>query len=159
VLQSNNNKLPTITVVTVVYNGRREIANTMDSVLIQDYPNIEYIVVDGESTDGTRDVIHEYERKLSVFICERDEGVYDAMNKAVERASGEFILFMNCGDVFAGSDSVSSAMSFIQPGFDQVFFGGWLRRSNNKSLSLCHPILEKGLFNHQAVIYLSLIHI
>jgi hypothetical protein len=60
--------------------------------------------------------------------------------------------------MFASSDSVSSAMRFIQPGFDQVVFGSWLRRSNTKSLTLCHPVLEKGLFNHQAVIYSRNIH-
>lgn len=155
---SDTDNLPTLTVVTVVFNGSSEIANTIDSVLAQDYPKIEYVVVDGGSTDGTREVIRQYENKLDDLICERDEGVYDAMNKAIRRASGEFILFMNCGDVFAGSDSVSSAMRFIQPGFDQVVFGSWLRRSKTKSLSLCHPVLEKGLFNHQAVIYSRNIH-
>jgi glycosyltransferase involved in cell wall biosynthesis len=153
-----SNNLPRLSVISVVYNGREELAKTMDSVLAQDYPNIEYIVIDGESTDGTRDVIKNYEDKLDVFICERDEGIYDAMNKGITRASGEFILFMNCSDVFASTNAVSSAMSFVQPGGgDQLLFGRWQRRFG-KSLTQCRPLLEKGLFNHQAVIYSRHIH-
>lgn len=155
---TDTNKFPSLTVVTVVFNGREEIAKTMDSVLAQDYPSLEYIVIDGESTDGTRDIIRQYEDRLDVLICERDEGIYDAMNKAIGRASGEFILFMNCGDVFASTDAVSSAMNFVQPGVDQVIFGCWLRRISNQSLLHCRPVLEKGLFNHQAVIYSRNIH-
>lgn len=151
-------KLPKITVVTVVFNGRFEIAKTMDSVLEQDYANLEYIVTDGESSDGTIDIIRQYEKRINVFVCERDEGIYDAMNKSIARASGEFILFMNCGDVFASIDAVSSAMRSVQPGVDQIIFGSWLRRKNNTSLLHCRPVLEKGIFNHQAIIYSRNIH-
>lgn len=155
---ANSGNFPTLSVVTVVFNGREEIDKTMDSVLKQDYPDIEYIVIDGESTDGTKDIILKYEGKLDVFVCERDEGVYDAMNKGVARASGEFILFMNCGDVFASADAISSAMCCVQPGGgDQIIFGHWQRRTG-KYLTPCRPILEKGLFNHQAVIYSRHIH-
>jgi len=151
--------LPTLSVVTVVFNGMGEIAETMDSVLAQDYLNIEYVVIDGESTDGTKNIIQQYEDKLDIVVSERDEGVYDAMNKAVRLASGEFILFMNCGDVFASTDAVSSAMCFVQPAVgDQILFGHWLRRSGGESLTPCRPVIEKGLFNHQAVIYSRHIH-
>lgn len=152
------NNFPRLSVVTVVFNGREEIAKTMDSVLAQDYLNLEYIVIDGESTDGTRDIIQKYVHKLDVFVCERDDGVYDAMNKAIGLASGEFILFMNCGDVFPSVDAASSAMSFVRPGADQIVFGRWIRRISDESLLHCHPVLEKGLFNHQAIIYSRNIH-
>lgn len=150
--------LPKITVITVVFNGFKEIEKTLDSVLAQDYQNIEYIVVDGGSNDGTADVILKYVEQLDVFVCERDEGVYDAMNKAISRACGEFLLFMNSGDVFASTDAVSSAMSFIKSGGDQVIFGSWMRRIGSDSMLHCRPVLEKGLFNHQAVIYSRSIH-
>lgn len=155
---TNTCELPTVSVVTVVLNGEAEIANTMDSVLAQDYPSIEYIVIDGQSTDGTGGIIQQYADRIDVFACERDEGVYDAMNKAIALASGEFILFMNCGDVFASTGAVSSAMHFVQPGGDQVLFGQWLRRASDNSLTPCRPVIEKGLFNHQAVIYSRRIH-
>lgn len=151
-------KCPTLTVVTVVFNGRDEIAKTINSVLTQDYPNLEYIVIDGESTDGTSDIIKKYEDKLDVFVCERDEGVYDAMNKAIGRARGEFLIFMNCGDIFASTDAASSAMKFVQSGFDQVIFGCWIRRVSSESLLHCRPMLAQGIFNHQSVIYSRSIH-
>ena len=151
-------KCPTLTVVTVVFNGRDEIARTISSVLTQDYPNLEYIVIDGESSDGTSDIIKKYEDKLDLFVCERDEGVYDAMNKAIGRARGEFLIFMNCGDTFASTDAVSAAMKFVQHGLDQVIFGCWMRRVSNESLLHCRPLLEQGFFNHQAVIYSRNIH-
>lgn len=155
---SNTSDLPMLTVVTVVRNGRQNIARTMDSVLEQDYPNIEYVVIDGASTDGTLEIIHRYSGKLDAFVSERDEGIYDAMNKGADRASGEFILFMNCGDVFASANAVSSAMRFVQPGGDQILFGHWMRLAADNSLTPRQPIIEKGLFNHQAVIYSRGIH-
>ena len=155
---ANSGKIPTITVVTVVFNGRESIAKTIDSVFAQDYPCIEYIVIDGDSTDGTQDIVERYRDKLDFFVSERDLGVYDAMNKAINLATGEFILFMNCGDQFAGSDAVSSVMRFIEPEGDQIFFGCWSRQVDDRTLVHCRPSLEKGLFNHQAVIYSRRIH-
>jgi glycosyltransferase involved in cell wall biosynthesis len=152
------NHTPVLSVVTVVFNACEDIAKTMSSVLAQDYSNIEYIVIDGGSIDGTVDTIKAYEAKLAVFLSERDEGIYDAMNKGIARASGEFILFMNCGDVFTSNDAVSLAMSFASPNEgDQILFGCWQRRLG-QSLSDCQPKLVKGLFNHQAVIYSRNIH-
>lgn len=149
---------PTVSVVTVVFNGRDSIVGTMDSVLAQDYPHIEYVVIDGDSTDGTRDIVGRYRDRLALFVSEKDQGVYDAMNKAISQATGEFILFMNCGDQFAGNDAVSSAMRFVEPEGDQIIFGGWQRRICDGSLVHCRPVLERGLFNHQAVIYSRRIH-
>lgn len=155
---ANSDILPALSVVTVVFNGRESIAATMDSVLAQNYPNIEYLVIDGGSTDGTMDIINEYRDKIDVFVSEKDEGVYDAMNKAIGLASGEFILFMNCGDVFVGNDVISSAMRFVEPEGDQIVFGSWRRRIADNFLVDRRPVLEKGLFNHQAVIYSRRIH-
>lgn len=87
-----------ITIVTVTYNCKNVVEETIQSVLSQDYPNIEYIIVDGASTDGTLDVINKY--KISKVLSESDKGVYDAMNKAVKLASGTWINFMNAGDTF-----------------------------------------------------------
>lgn len=155
---SNTSNLPLLSVVTVVRNGRQEIAKTMDSVLEQDYPNIEYVVIDGASTDGSLDIIQKYSNKLNVFVSEQDEGIYDAMNKGAALSRGEFILFMNCGDMFASSNAVSSAMHFVQSGREQILFGHWLRLASDKSLTPRYPVIEKGFFNHQAVIYSRSIH-
>jgi glycosyltransferase involved in cell wall biosynthesis len=149
---------PTLSIVTVVFNGRCEIARTIDSVLAQDYPKIEYIVIDGASTDGTRAIIQQYKEKLDILVSETDDGIYDAMNKAISRASGEFILFMNSGDVFASPNAVASSMCFAKTGIDQILFGGWIRRKADNSMISCVPKIDMGLFNHQAVIYSRNIH-
>jgi glycosyltransferase involved in cell wall biosynthesis len=91
---------PRVTVVTVVFNRVTEIAATIESVLGQSYNNVEYIVIDGGSTDGTLDIIKQYNDRISYWVSEPDKGIYDAMNKAIRRATGEWINFMNCGDKF-----------------------------------------------------------
>jgi glycosyltransferase involved in cell wall biosynthesis len=89
---------PMVTVVSVSYNVCEEAAATIESVLNQNYPNIEYIIVDNVSTDGTLDIINRYSSKINHLIVEKDAGTYDAMNKAVKLAKGEWIWFMNMGD-------------------------------------------------------------
>lgn len=87
-----------ISIITIVYNGEKYIENTILSVINQTYPNIEYIIIDGKSTDGTVDIIKKYEDKISYWISEPDGGIYDAMNKGIMRATGKWINFINSGD-------------------------------------------------------------
>jgi glycosyltransferase involved in cell wall biosynthesis len=87
-----------ISIVTVVYNRAQTIGRAIESVLSQTYPNIEYIVVDGASTDGTMDEIKKYQDKIDVVISERDAGIYDALNKGVGCATGEIIGFLHSDD-------------------------------------------------------------
>lgn len=89
-----------ITVITVVYNAKNDLEKTILSVLSQTYPNIEYIIIDGGSTDGTLDIIKKYKSKITYWISEPDEGIYDAMNKGINLATGKWINFMNAGDIF-----------------------------------------------------------
>lgn len=93
-----SNISPLISVVTIVYNGKQEIERTINSVLNQRYNNIEYIIIDGGSNDGTIEIINKYKEKISLFISEPDFGIYDAMNKGIRNAKGEFIGIINCGD-------------------------------------------------------------
>ena len=79
-------KPPTLSVITVVYNNVRDIERTMLSVLNQTWPNIEYIIVDGLSTDGTLEIINRYKNKIAKLISEKDDGIYDAMNKGLAAA-------------------------------------------------------------------------
>ena len=80
------NKNPKISIVTISYNSSKTIRDTIDSVLIQDYENIEYIIIDGKSTDDTIEIIKSYGDKISYFISEKDDGLYDAMNKGIRVA-------------------------------------------------------------------------
>jgi len=98
---------PKISVVTVCYNAVAAIENTILSVLNQTYPNIEYIIIDGASTDGTVDIVKKYLDKITYFVSEPDKGIYDAMNKGVDVATGEWINFMNSGDSFATDHTIS----------------------------------------------------
>jgi len=95
---------PLITVITVVYNARELLEETILSVLNQTYSNIEYIIVDGGSTDGTLDVIKKYQDKITKYISEPDQGIYDAMNKGIALAKGQWLSFMNAGDRFCSND-------------------------------------------------------
>lgn len=87
-----------VSVITIVYNDVKNIRRTMLSVLNQTFKSIEYIVIDGGSTDGTKNIIEENKDKLAVYISEKDNGIYDAMNKGLAAATGEYVLFMNSGD-------------------------------------------------------------
>ncbi|MBE7176690.1 MAG: glycosyltransferase [Mucilaginibacter polytrichastri] len=98
---------PILSVVTVVYNNVRDIENTLRSVTTQDYPNIEYLVIDGGSTDGTKEIIEKYGPQISRFVSEPDKGIYDAMNKALRLATGDYVIFMNSGDTFFDAATVS----------------------------------------------------
>ncbi|SHG99826.1 glycosyltransferase family 2 protein [Pedobacter caeni] len=89
---------PKLSVITIVYNNVKDIERTMLSVLNQTYPNIEYILIDGASNDGTKDIIYKYKSRLTQFISEPDKGIYDAMNKGLTLATGDYVLFMNSGD-------------------------------------------------------------
>jgi glycosyltransferase involved in cell wall biosynthesis len=91
---------PLVTVITAVFNGADTIRGCIESVLSQDYPHIEHIVVDGGSTDGTIDVLREYENRIALWISERDGGVYDAWNKALDLAHGEWIAFLGADDEY-----------------------------------------------------------
>lgn len=96
-----------ISIITVVFNAVGSIEKTIQSVLSQNYQNVEYIVVDGGSTDGTLDIIKKYDKCISQYVSEKDDGIYDAMNKGLKMASGEWINFMNAGDCFSDENVLS----------------------------------------------------
>lgn len=105
------NSQPLVTVVTVCRNNLPALQVTMQSVAEQTYANIEYLIIDGASTDGTAQMLAEYQGRLSRWISEPDKGIYDAMNKAIGMATGDWIIFMNAGDTFASSDVLSRVFS------------------------------------------------
>lgn len=111
---------PKLSVITVVYNDVKGIERTMLSVLNQTYPDIEYILIDGFSTDGTLDVIKKYQGRIKL-ISEKDSGIYDAMNKGLRMATGDYVLFMNSGDEIYAPDTV--ARIFATAGDADIYYG------------------------------------
>lgn len=95
-----------ISIITVVFNSIDKIEATILSVINQTYSNIEYIIIDGGSTDGTIEIIKKYSNKISFWISKPDKGVYDAMNKGIDTATGEWINFMNAGDSFYNNNVI-----------------------------------------------------
>jgi glycosyltransferase involved in cell wall biosynthesis len=122
---------PKLTVITIVYNNVRDIERTMLSVINQTYANIEYVVVDGASTDGTQEVIGKYRDRISTYISEPDQGIYDAMNKGLKLATGDYVLFMNSGDELYAADTVaqvfasSASLADIYYGETEMYNDQW----------------------------------
>lgn len=111
-----------ISVVTVCFNSADTIQGTIRSVLSQTYPEVEHIVVDGASTDGTLEVIARYRDRLAKVVSEPDGGIYDAMNKGIELASGEVIGFLNADDVYADDEVLTRVAGCIEgEGLDALY--------------------------------------
>lgn len=115
-----------VSIITICYNRKGTIAKAIESVLIQDYPNIEYIVIDGNSNDGTKEIVQSYADKISHFISEPDKGMYDALNKGVSLATGDVIGLMHSDDEFYDSSVVSQIVAAFQnnPNTDAVYGDG-----------------------------------
>lgn len=120
---------PMISVVTICYNIQDQIEKTLRSVIFQSYQDIEYIIIDGASKDNTVNIIKKYvdiyPNRISYWCSETDNGIYDAMNKGIIKATGDYIIFMNGGDIFYNNDVISTVFS-NNPGITSadVIFGG-----------------------------------
>lgn len=99
-----------VSVITVTYNAEAFIERTVESVVRQTYQDIEYIIMDGASKDRTLDIVRRYGDKISLLVSEPDKGLYDAMNKALDRATGEYVIFLNAGDQFADDYTLEKAL-------------------------------------------------
>lgn len=108
--------------VTAVYNRYQTVGQAIDSVLSQSYPTVESIVIDGVSTDGTLAVLESYRPRLDIFISERDQGIYDALNKGIKHATGDVVGFLHADDVFENNEVLSKvAAAFEDPAVDAVY--------------------------------------
>lgn len=112
---------PKLSVITIVYNNVSAIERTMLSVLNQTYQNIEYIVIDGNSSDGTTELIGKYKDRLAKFVSENDKGIYDAMNKGLALATGDYVLFMNSGDEIYAPETVEEVFASAPSG--DIYYG------------------------------------
>lgn len=144
-----------ISVITVTYNAAATIEETILSVLNQTYHNVEYIIIDGGSTDGTVDIIKKYADRLAYWVSEPDKGIYDAMNKGIAIATGDYINFMNAGDAFYKYNTLDSIFTCYKNNSD-IIYGDSIIRFNNGDLVFSRSsgnihLLSKGpIYRHGA---------
>jgi len=153
--------MPTISIITVVYNGEDTIQRTIDSIKNQSYKNIEYIIVDGLSKDNTVEIIKKNSEFVTRFVSEPDNGLYDAMNKALEMATGDYVWFINSGDEIANYDVLSNV--FTNSENADIYYGDTLivddngeeigRRRLQPPKELTWKDFKKGMVvSHQSII-------
>jgi len=115
-----NNTMPLVSIITVCYNSVKTLEQTIQSVINQTYSNIEYVIIDGGSTDGTVDIIKKYEDKIAYWISEPDKGIYDAMNKGIIKSTGEIVGILNSDDWYHRNAVSNAVFSFIEKKCDLV---------------------------------------
>lgn len=145
-----------VTIITSVYNDVNDLADTIDSVLCQSYTNIEYIIIDGGSHDGTVEVLKKYENEIYYWISEADNGIYDAWNKALKKSTGDWILFLGAGDrlrkngifklihevsnIESDLDIVSAKVNlFNEKNSLRIVGSGWNWNKFKKYMCIAHP--------------------
>jgi glycosyltransferase involved in cell wall biosynthesis len=157
-LSEYKNKL-VISIITVVKNNKKTIESTIKSVLNQTYSNIEYIIIDGASTDGTVDILNKYNEKITYWCSESDKGIYDAMNKALSISTGNYIYFLGSDDILSDTNTISSVANFIAQNRSEqqraMFYGDIFNRSSNILKRQPRSIFSFAYLNicHQAIFY------
>lgn len=111
-------------VITVTYNAGKYLEKTIQSILSQTYTNIEYLIIDGKSKDNTLDIIRKYEDRISYWGSEPDKGLYDAMNKAIQKSSGDYVWFLNAGDTLQANTIVEQLQKIaLQNAVPDILYG------------------------------------
>jgi glycosyltransferase involved in cell wall biosynthesis len=143
-----------ITIAIVVYNGSDTISETIKSILNQTYKKIELIVIDGGSTDRTKDILLKYNKDLIRWISEPDNGIYDAMNKALKFAHGDWILFLGCDDILYSSCTIDNVVKKFK-NRDYIYYGRVVRNSDYRSYEgrCSKTYLQFRNICHQAIFY------
>ena len=154
---------PLITVVTVVYNGEKFLENTIQSVINQTYDNVEYIIIDGGSIDGTFDIIRKNQHAVDYWVSEKDRGIYDAMNKGIDLATGDWINFMNGGDRLFKHETLHAVFSSLEDKDADIFYGNHevcypSGRKRQAKAGLVKNLWKGSQFCHQATFVNSRYH-
>lgn len=151
--------LPKFSIITVCFNSGTLIERTLQSVVGQYYPNIEYIIIDGGSTDETLSIINKFQSKISRIISEKDNGIYDAMNKGLAKSTGEFVYFLNSGDYLSHDGVISEIILKIKQYPDFEIYTGDIEYYDKKNKSerisgyRKKPVdIIARVINHQSII-------
>lgn len=119
-----------ISIITVCFNAEKTIEETLISVTNQTYNNIEYIIIDGKSTDKTLDIIYKYKNKISFIVSEPDQGIYDAMNKGLQIATGDYVIFLGADDHLISFKIIEEIVPYLQKK-DTIYYGSVFRPKSN----------------------------
>ena len=109
-----NHPHPKFSIITVTYNAEKVLEDTIQSVIFQTYRNVEYIIVDGASKDHTLEIVNKYHNRINKVISEPDKGLYDAMNKGIQLATGDYLCFLNAGDKFHDSETLQKIVHTLK---------------------------------------------
>ena len=120
-------------IITINYNNRDGLRNTIESIINQSYKDYEFIVIDGGSTDGSVDIINEYKDRITYWVSEKDNGIYHAMNKGVKTAHGEYLSFINSGDMLYNDHVLEDCVPYLK--WDIVH--GFAENKNTPVATLC----------------------
>lgn len=153
------NNIP-ISVITVCFNDLEGLKKTVSSVARQTYTDIEYIIIDGASTDGTTDFLESHSSTIDYWVSEKDSGIYNAMNKALSHATGTYVTFLNSGDYYCSNDVISKiAIQAAAHDLPSLVYGDAIEYNNTNSKTYLHrsrniEYLKYGMItNHQAIFY------
>lgn len=155
----NNGTTPLFSIITVCMNDKEGLIRTRNSIQSQINKNFEWLVIDGASKDGTKELLEQLPSTVCKWLSEPDKGLYDAMNKGIERATGQYLLFLNSGDEFASSDVLNYVREQVVSGdYPDFLYGDSQERSKSQELAYkparSHKHLWYGMFtHHQAMFY------
>ncbi len=147
---------PRISIITVVYNAESLIESTILSSININYKNKEYIIIDGDSKDNTKNIIERYKEHIDLYISEPDKGIYDAMNKGIKKSTGDWIILMNAGDVFNGQD-VFDNINFMHSDMIEIYYSDTILTNNSLS-EIEVARVENRRFIHQSFLYKKTLH-
>jgi glycosyltransferase involved in cell wall biosynthesis len=134
-----------LSIITVVYNRKVDIEKTLKSVTQQQFNDFEYIVIDANSTDGTKEFLQAHEEKIDILISEKDHGIYDAMNKGLRLAKGKFVTFMNAGDTFDNKYVLQHIFDRLPENTDAIYGDTLFVDAQDNSLGLMSEVRKRPL--------------
>ncbi len=152
-----------LSIITVTYNAEKELPATMQSISEQTFGDYEHLVVDGASSDGTLAVAERYASGRTRVVSEPDQGLYDAMNKGLRLAEGDYVMFLNAGDALVGRDALARIARGLETGADVAYGQTRVVNVERRVVGMRHLTAPKRLdadsFKHGMLVCLSLIHI
>lgn len=151
------NIVPKLSIITVNLNNLTGLQKTMESVFEQTFNDYEYIIIDGGSTDGSKEYIQQHDAKLTYWTSESDAGMYDAMNKGIQKAKGEYLMFLNGGDFIVHEHILANSVEFMRENPEaDIYYGNMEVQRGTENVSIVHPpiltleFLARSTINHQA---------